>query len=88
MSTHYLLCSDAPGAVSVKSVLGHVMSNLCFLDPVGSAGHVVHFCVFGARNVDALFFKLGWALCVSIKSVIGHVTPNLCFSIRWDLQVM
>jgi hypothetical protein len=30
MSTHNFLCSGGPGAVSIKSVLGHVAPNLCF----------------------------------------------------------
>jgi hypothetical protein len=64
------------------------MSNLCFLHPVGFAGHVVHFDASGAQNVDALFFMLEWPGTVSIKSTAGHITPNLCFSIRWNLQVM
>jgi hypothetical protein len=55
--------------------------------PVGSAGHIVHSGAFGARNVDALFFMLGWLSAVSIKRTLGHVTPNLCFCIRWDLWV-
>jgi hypothetical protein len=61
--------------------------NLVFLYLVGSAGHVVHFSASGARNVDALFFTLGWALCGSIKSATGHVTSNKCFSFRWDMWV-
>jgi hypothetical protein len=34
-------------------------AELEFLHPVGSAGHVVHSSASGARNVDALIFKLG-----------------------------
>jgi hypothetical protein len=34
--------------VSIKRAQGHVMQNVCFLQPVGSAGHVVHL---GASTV-------------------------------------
>jgi hypothetical protein len=79
-SRPYFLSSGGTGKDLTKSVLGHVVLNLCSLHPVGSAGHVVHFGAFAVQKVNALFFMLGWYRFRFDKKQVGHVMSNLCFS--------
>jgi hypothetical protein len=46
---------------------------------MGSACHVVHSGVSGARNVDALFFTLGWAQCHFHKKRTGTHYAEIVF---------
>jgi hypothetical protein len=50
------------------------------VDPVGSAGHVVHYGAFGKRNIDALFFMLRWDRFRFNKKCVGTCYAELVFS--------
>jgi hypothetical protein len=54
----------------------------CVSHLVGSMGHMVHSGVSMVRNIDTIFFMLGWPSAVSIKTMSSHVTSNLWFYIR------
>jgi hypothetical protein len=49
-------------------------AELVFLHLVESAGHVVHSGAFEARNIDTVFFVLGWDWYGFHKSALEHVT--------------
>jgi hypothetical protein len=78
--THYFPWSCENGTYSRKCALGHVTPNLCFCIRCDPVGHILHYGASGTRNVDALFFFLGWDRYALHKIVLGHLTLNLCFA--------
>jgi hypothetical protein len=70
-----------------KKSAGTHYTELVFLQMVGYAAHVVHCGASGPRNVDTLFFLLGWAGTDSEKSAPRYVMMNFYFCIYWDMWV-
>jgi hypothetical protein len=50
-----------------------------FLHPVVSVGHDVHFGASGSRNINALFFMLGWDWYRLNKTCVGTSYAELVF---------
>jgi hypothetical protein len=54
-------------------------TELVFLHLASSVGHILCFGVSGARNVEVLFFMLGWTQCGYHKTCIGTHYVKLVF---------
>jgi hypothetical protein len=59
-SMHIFSFSDWTGTDLTKKCTETQYTDLEFVHPMGSAGHVVQSGTFGPQNVDVLFFMLGW----------------------------
>jgi hypothetical protein len=74
-TVHVMYC----GTVSIKKLDRTHYAQLLFLHPMGSVGNVVHSVSTGVRNVDALFFMLGWDWYGFHKMYIGTCYVELVF---------
>jgi hypothetical protein len=66
---HYFSCLGGPDADPIKSART-CYAKPVFLHPVRSTAHVRCSGASGARNINALFFVLGWAKSGSPKKHI------------------
>jgi hypothetical protein len=81
-SMHYFSCSAGPGAVSIKSVSGHITSNFC-LSIRWDLRVTLLIPVHPGSETSTRYFSLSCGHgAVFIKSVLGHVTLNMWFGIR------
>jgi hypothetical protein len=62
-------------------------TELAFLHPVGSMGHVVVPVHPGLKTLTHYFLCSGGNGTDSTKREPGNITPNLCFCMQWDLRV-
>jgi hypothetical protein len=59
--------------------IGTPYAEVLFLHPVVSPSHLVHSGASRARNVDTLFFVLGWHWCGFHKKHVGTSYVELLF---------